>query len=101
MTLANQNYTFLRSHWNRRFPFHNNTYSTIMSGRRFELLMSYLHLNDSEKQPARGSPNFDCQYKLRPFLDMIINSFKAMYIPHKNICDREYEKGSYPIFQKF
>ena len=56
-----------------------------MSGRRFELLMSYFHLNDSQLQPSRDSPNFDRQYKLRPLLDMIVNSFQSLYIPNQHI----------------
>ena len=75
----------LRSHWNTKFPFYNTTFSSIMSGRRFELLMSYFHLNDSEQQPAFDSPSYDRQYKIRPFLDMIVKSYQTIYIPHQHI----------------
>lgn len=53
-----------RSYWSTKFPFHNETFSSIMSGRRFELLMTFFHLNDSEKQPPRGSNDYDRQYKI-------------------------------------
>ena len=56
-----------------------------MSGHRFELLMSFLHLNDSEKQPARDSDAFDRQYKIRPFLDMIVTSYQSVYTPRQCI----------------
>ena len=75
----------VRSHWSTKFPFSTNTFSSIMSGRRFELLMSYFHLNDSEKQPPRDSPHFDRQYKIRPLLDMIVHSFQTTYMPGKHI----------------
>ena len=35
-----------------------------MSSRRFELLLKFLHLNDSRKQPARGPPGYDKLYKV-------------------------------------
>ena len=56
-----------------------------MSGRRFQLLLKHLHLNDSEKQPEKGSSNYDRQYKIRPFLDLIVQNFKEAYIPFENI----------------
>ena len=56
-----------------------------MSGRRFELIMKFLHLNDSSKQPARGSNDFDKLYKIGPLLDKIVQSFKTVYTPHQNI----------------
>ena len=37
-----------------------------MSSRRFELILRFIHLNDSETQPSRGHPEFDKLYK---FLD--------------------------------
>ena len=76
---------YLRSHWSTKFPFSNDTFSTIMSGRRFDLLMKYFHLNDSEKQPPRESPNFNRQYKIRPLLDMIVCSFQSTYVPGQHI----------------
>ena len=52
-----------------------------MSGRRFQLLFKYLHLNDSEKQPS----NYDRHYKIQPFLDLIVQNFKEAYISFENI----------------
>ena len=56
-----------------------------MSGRRFELLMSYLHLNDITKQPPQSSPLYDKLYKVRPLLNKIVESFKSTYTPHQAI----------------
>ena len=56
-----------------------------MSGRRFELLMKYLHLNDSQTQPGRDDSNYDKLYKIRPFLNMITNSFKTVFTPYQTI----------------
>ena len=56
-----------------------------MSGRRFELLMKYFHLNDKSNMPSRESDNYDKLYKIRPLLNLIISSFKTSYIPAMNI----------------
>ena len=56
-----------------------------MSGRRFELLMSYLYLNDNESQPPKGSPHYDKLYKVRPFLDALVSNCKTAYTPELNL----------------
>ena len=56
-----------------------------MSSRRFELILRFLHLNDSEAQPSRGQPGFSKLYKLQPFLDLLLPSFKNLYIPSQNL----------------
>ena len=76
------NLSHCRSHWSTKFPFYNDTIRSIMSGRRFELLMSYLHLDDITQQPTRSSPLYDKLYKVRPLLDKIVDSFKS---PHQHI----------------
>ena len=56
-----------------------------MLGRRFEVLMTYLHLNDSSNQQPQGSPDYDKLYKIRPLLDLVISAVKSVYIPEKYI----------------
>ena len=69
-----------------KWPFRNDNLSTIMSGRRFELLMQFLHLNDTERHPARDEPGYDRLYKVRPFLDdKIVQNFKASYVPSQDL----------------
>ena len=53
----------------------------IISGRRFELLLKYLHLNDDTKMPPRGSSTHDKLYKIRPLLDSLVQTFKTHYTP--------------------
>ena len=48
------------------------------------LLMRFLHLNNSETQPRRGDPAFDKLYKVRPFLDIILDNFKCHYQPFQH-----------------
>jgi hypothetical protein len=52
-----------------------------MSSRRFELILKFLHLNDSLSQPPRGHPQFDKLFKIRPLLDLLLRSFKNCYTP--------------------
>ena len=56
-----------------------------MSSRRFELLLKFLHLNDSRKQPARGQPGYDKLYKVRPLLDKVVRNFQSCYSPTENL----------------
>ena len=56
-----------------------------MSSRRFELLLKFLHLNDSRKQPARGEPGYDKLYKVHPLLDAAVKNFQSSYMPTENL----------------
>ncbi len=74
-----------RCYWSTKWPFCSNSFSNIMSGRRFEMLTKYLHLNDNTKMPDRSSPEYDRLYKIRPLLESIVPSFKSVYTPSMNI----------------
>ena len=77
--------TTYRDYWSTKWPFYNETLPSIMSGWRFELLLSKLHLNDDKKMPPRGSPNYDKLYKVRPVLDRVVEAYKIHYKPQKNL----------------
>ena len=70
-----------RSYWSKSWPFSSDNFSSLMSSRRFELILRFLHLNDSETQPQRGEPGFDKIYKIRPLLNLLLPSFKKNYTP--------------------
>lgn len=72
-------FPIFRNYWSTSWPFANDNFSSIMSSRRFELIMKFLHLNDSEAQPRRGDPAFGKLYKVRPLLDMLLENFKTSY----------------------
>ena len=71
---------FSRSYWSKSWPFSSDNFSSLMSSRRFELILKFLHLNNSQTQPQRGEPGFDKLYKLQPLLDLL-PSFKNKYTP--------------------
>ena len=83
------NLLICRSYWSSKWPFHNDTFSYIISGRRFELLMIYLHLKNSAQQTPRSSPDYDKLYKIRPLLDHLIESFQSVYVPNREIAVNE------------
>ena len=58
-----------------------------MSSRRFELLLKFLHLNDSKKQLSQGEPGYDKLYKVRPLLDAAVKNFQSCYTPTENLSD--------------
>ena len=47
--------------------------------------MSYLHLNDNESQPTGGSPHYYKLYKVRPYLDALVQNFRTAYTPQQNL----------------
>ena len=75
----------IRSYWSTSWPFANESFSRVMSSRRFELLLKFLHLNNSDTQPLRGETGYDKLYKVRPFLDIVLENFKTNYQPYQQI----------------
>ena len=73
--------TFCRSYWSKSWPFTSDNFSSLMSSRRFELILRFLHLNNSETQPQRGEAGFDKLYKIRPLLNKLLVAFKDSYTP--------------------
>ena len=56
-----------------------------MSSRRFEVILKFLHLNDSRQQPSRGEPGYDKLYKVRPLLNLVLENFQSMYTPTQSL----------------
>ena len=52
---------------------------------RFESLCRYLHMNDSQQQPARDDPSHDALYKVRPLLTMCERTFLEQYVPDRDL----------------
>ena len=74
-------FTSYRSYWSKGWPFSSDNFSSLMSSRRFELILRFLHLNDSATQPQRGQQGFNKLYKIQPLLDLLLPSFKDCYTP--------------------
>ena len=51
-----------------------------MVERTFEMsILRFQHLNDSTKYIPKGQPGYDAMYKLRPFMDPLLENFQAAY----------------------
>ena len=72
----------LEDYWSTDRMIETPIYGKVMSRNRFEIILSYLHFNDSEKR----SPMCDDRlYKVRPIIDHFVAKFREMYNPHENI----------------
>uniref|UniRef100_A0A8C5E3K8 PiggyBac transposable element-derived protein domain-containing protein n=1 Tax=Gouania willdenowi TaxID=441366 RepID=A0A8C5E3K8_GOUWI len=58
-------------------PYFNKT----MPKNRFQILCRYLHSKNNESQDAS-----DKMYKVRPVLDYVVQKFKELYQPGRNVC---------------
>lgn len=50
--------------------------ANVMTSKRFKMILRNLHLNDNQKMPKRGEPEFDKLYKIRPIVDFMNTAFK-------------------------
>ena len=75
----------VKDYWSTSWPFNTPHFSKLLSRDHFLLLLKFLHLADNTKQVARGQPGYDKLFKLRPFMDPVIRSFKEMFIPQQQL----------------
>ncbi|KAG8269740.1 hypothetical protein J6590_108806 [Homalodisca vitripennis] len=75
----------IRLYWSTDPNFHFSRISKLMSLKRFLKILRFLHLNDNEKLPDKGSPDFDKLFKIRPLLDYVNNKCQTMFQPSRNL----------------
>jgi hypothetical protein len=56
-----------------------------MSRDRFLAILTMLHLNNSDAKAARGEPNYDPLFKIRPVIDTLIAKFQDVYTPEEEL----------------
>ena len=71
----------IEDYWVTSWPFSNNIFSDVLKRDRFTLLLRFLHLNDNSKYIPKGQPGHDPLFKIRPFMDVLIENFRKSYIP--------------------
>ena len=59
-------------------------FGAIMTRNRLQLLLKFLHFNNSQK-PAADDPNPDKLFKLPPLLDHLCEKFGEVYTTSRNI----------------
>ncbi|XP_035281193.1 piggyBac transposable element-derived protein 4-like isoform X1 [Anguilla anguilla] len=71
---------------------------TVMTRKRFEVIMWTLHMSDPEEdeenKKKRGTPDYDRLFYLRPLLDSVVLSCKAFYHPRQNLSIDERMVGT-------
>ena len=78
-------YPRLEDYWTTSWPFSSTTISSIMSRDRFSLIMRFLHLNDSTQYVPKGQTGYDPLYKIRPFVNKLLDRFKQSYTPGREL----------------
>lgn len=60
-------------------------FGEIMSRNRFQTILEFLHFNDNANYDA-NDPNRDRLFKVRPLVEHLVERFKTVYTPDKNIA---------------
>ncbi len=76
----------IQDHLSTKWPFGGQSFSRIMSRDRFSIILRFFHINDSSGYITRGQPGYDALYKIRPLLDRILQNFKEMYKPNRELA---------------
>ncbi|XP_029633809.1 piggyBac transposable element-derived protein 4-like [Octopus sinensis] len=75
----------LWNYWSPDVRYGDPYISSIMSKTRYSKISQYLHLTDSANAPNKNDPNYDSLYKVRPVIDLLVNNYKTVYLPRKNL----------------
>ncbi|XP_040210225.1 piggyBac transposable element-derived protein 4-like [Rana temporaria] len=76
----------VQSCWSTSPIFHKPLYSSVMSMKRYEMIMRFLHFSDNTLCPPRNRPGYDKLFKIRPLINIFSQKFAQLYIPEKHIC---------------
>ena len=79
-------YPAIEDYWSTSWPFATVTFSSVLKRDRFSLVLRFLHLNDNSKYIAKGQPGHDPLYKIRPFMESLIQNFQSAYTPGREIA---------------
>jgi hypothetical protein len=69
----------IRDYYSSNDEIRDHYISSLMSRNRLMWILGNVHLNDNKKQPKKGEKDFDKLYKVRPFLDKLLETFQFYY----------------------
>lgn len=69
----------IKDYWSSNDEIRDPYISSLMSKNRFMWLLGNIHLNDNSQQPMKGEAGFDKLYKLRPYLNKLLETYKYYY----------------------
>ena len=76
----------LRDYWSSRPIIHTPYAASVgMSRDRFLAILTMFHLNNNDEKAARGQPDYDPLFKIRPVIDTLITKFQDVYTPEEQL----------------
>ena len=75
----------LENYWTTAHPLIRPGIAEVMSQKRFEQILHYIHLCDSDLQVPHGQPGYDPRFKVRQFLDILSPQLESEYNPHEQL----------------
>ena len=76
----------VRDYWSSRPIIHTPYAASVgMSRDRFLTLLTMLHLNSNDAKAARGQPDYDPLFKIRPIIDTLVTKFQDVYTPEEQL----------------
>ena len=90
LTMGIVNLPTLQQYWCKSWPFQSFTLFRIMSRDRFLLILKFLHLNNNRNIIPRGQQGHDKIFKIRPFVDRLIDTFQKLYQLKRELSLDEY-----------
>ncbi|XP_033095930.1 uncharacterized protein LOC117100372 isoform X2 [Anneissia japonica] len=73
------------SHWSTHWLLDHPGFRSIMSRNRFFLLLRCIHLVDDDDALPREDPNYDKAFKIRFFMNHVVNNFQTAFYPSRNV----------------
>ena len=73
-----------KDYWSSDVFIGNEGVKSVMSLRRFEKITQYFHVSDREREPVRGSPDYDRLYKIKPVMTVVEGNCKALYAANEH-----------------
>ena len=74
----------VRMYWDSNEFIGNTGIKKTFTASWYLKVMQYLHTSDRESEPPRNHPNHDKLYKIRPVLEMVLETFHNHYRLSKN-----------------
>lgn len=82
----------IQDYWDSYWLTRISGFKSVMSRDRYLLLRTFMHFNDNTLQPAKGQPNYDPLYKVRPVINLVKDTYLNVYQPHQHISADEIMK---------
>ena len=73
-----------KDYWSTNIYIGNEGVKEVMSLKRFEKISQYFHVSDRESEPARGSPQYDKLFKIRPVMNIVEQQSVELYKPREH-----------------